>query len=513
MHSAVPAEDRLAPQISSRETPLTPIREYLKKDKGRVENLLIPVFNQISQNDDDDGGGSEGGKNEEKNDSFFDSLSQQWIPVDNFAFPEGDNHFGRDDGSQSDKVGENKKPPAKVSLDLSVSSDTSSALLLDSETLNQGDNPFHIAPGDDETEFEKLFNLEIVEEDFSRTQNNPTPHLPKIVSPKDDQQQAVLLSRPLRKLSDELGSSFLPSRSNPNTPRAEDQQQEQPPPPDPVAPDSELQTTSLSKSSSLPLQPPLFQKQKRKSAIPRYVRSPAGSSSNSQQRAASSPVERKLRQQQTEERCSSSSSPSTIPRSLNRQKSRSVVNLIQPNEGLLLSHRDNSKSEGNLCTIQPIFPATLSKKADYGHVKSKVREYIAKVKNLPSKRRQPQQSQGDQLQSFLLSPGRKALSMSNLLSENNDHNNGSNNNNSNTNQAKSQCKSVSNLTRMKAFISSNQRLDDFQITLSNSCGAGINRSQVCFTLMHENNERLENILVPIFLCLVLLFFPGFSQYV
>ena len=50
---------------------------------------------------------------------------------------------------------------------------------------------------------------------------------------------------------------------------------------------------------------------------------------------------------------------------------------------------------------------------EYGHVKSKVREYIDEVKRLSASRK----GNGGGGSSFQLSPGRKSLSMSNLAAE------------------------------------------------------------------------------------------------
>lgn len=471
------AEEPLAPpQISTMETPLTPVREYLKEDKGRVEHHLIPVFDSSANG----AAASDSPEVKKKDNSFFDATSQRWVLVNDFAFPEDENHFEKIERMQ-----------ATQDLNPSLSSDTSSALLLDSETLNNNINAFQIQPGDDEMEFEKLFNLEIVEEDFSRPPN--TQHQPKIVSPKEEQQQpSQVLSRPLRKLSDELGSLCLPSRSNPNTPR--ECQEDARLPGDESEPTSNAELTCLSKSSP---SPPLFLKQGRKSAIPRYVRN-TGSLSNSSQRSKSfspSPVEKRVRQQRAP--LSEDKMNPLTTRNLNRQKSRSAANLAAAESNIgLLSNRSNSKSEGNLPSLKVSASTASSKKANYSHVKSKVREYIAKVKNLPSKRHPPQNDDRESLvqqqqQSFLLSPGRKALSMSNLVSENKDASNST-----------SECKSVTNLTKMKAFLSSNH-LDDFQITLSNSCGGGLNRSsRVC---IQKSCVCFEMIVVHVYLTAFFLF--------
>ena len=54
---------------------------------------------------------------------------------------------------------------------------------------------------------------------------------------------------------------------------------------------------------------------------------------------------------------------------------------------------------------------------EYGHVKSKVREYIDEVKRLSSSASSKRKKSDNSSNSFQLSPGRKSLSMSNLAAE------------------------------------------------------------------------------------------------
>jgi hypothetical protein len=91
---------------------------------------------------------------------------------------------------------------------------------------------------------------------------------------------------------------------------------------------------------------------------------------------------------------------------------------------------------------------------EYSHVKSKVREYIAEVKRLPSSKAAHR--------SFQLSPSRKSFSMSNLAAEGEGEV-------SSIDRRTSHGGQQSNLSRMKAFISTSH-LEDLRITLRKENG-------------------------------------------
>ena len=181
--------------------------------------------------------------------------------------------------------------------------------------------------------------------------------LPKIMlSPRDDSSSAV--SRPLRdKLADAEGKVLMPSRSNPSTPRS-----------------------SLGGSSG----------------IPRFVRNPKARS------LANGAVHRRVMQKQA------GSPTETAASDFSRDKSRSSSSLSALRMKTSGS-RKNSRSDTSINLI-----GCNKRSKEYGHVKSKVREYIDEVKRLSAASKRNNSSIGD---SFQLSPGRKSLSMSNLAAE------------------------------------------------------------------------------------------------
>ena len=286
-------------------------------------------------------------------DSFYDSMSGQYVTVNNFAFPEEGNHF---------------EQAANASIDLT-------------ERL------------------EKELTLAASEDQIQ--------HCPKILdSPRDLQVPAV---PPLKRLSGEIGPEFLPSRSNPGTPRTANNPEE----------------THL----SIPADVPTIAA--KKSAIPRYVRNPRSKS------FSPSPVLRKTKQ-------SNNAFADAAPRccQVSREKSQSISNLaMSPSLGDGNAAK-NSRSDPNLNLV--------GGKNAFKHVKSKVRQYIEDVKNL---------SKTKEEKSFQLSPGRKSLSMSNLGSEAQDQ--GLSNAVAGTN----------NLNRMKAFISTSN-LEDLRVTLKKHTSDG-----------------------------------------
>ena len=75
--------------------------------------------------------------------------------------------------------------------------------------------------------------------------------------------------------------------------------------------------------------------------------------------------------------------------------------------------RKNSRSDTSLNLIGS-GSGSRRRSREYGHVKSKVREYIDEVKRLSSA---SSRKKSENSNSFQLSPGRKSLSMSNLAAE------------------------------------------------------------------------------------------------
>ena len=182
--------------------------------------------------------------------------------------------------------------------------------------------------------------------------------LPKIMlSPRDDSSSAV--SRPLRdKLADADGKGLMPSRSNPSTPRS-----------------------SLGGSSG----------------IPRFVRNPKARS------LANGAVHRRVMQKQA------GSPTETAASDFSRDKSRSSSSLSALRMKTSGS-RKNSRSDTSINLI-----GCNKRSKEYGHVKSKVREYIDEVKRLSAASKRNNNKIGSN--SFQLSPGKKSLSMSNLAAE------------------------------------------------------------------------------------------------
>ena len=80
--------------------------------------------------------------------------------------------------------------------------------------------------------------------------------------------------------------------------------------------------------------------------------------------------------------------------------------------------RKNSRSDTSLNLIGSGSGGSRRRSSkEYGHVKSKVREYIDEVKRLSSSASSRKKSENSNCNSFQLSPGRKSLSMSNLAAE------------------------------------------------------------------------------------------------
>ena len=254
--------------------------------------------------------------------AFYDSLTKQWVAVDNFSFPATDNHF-----SQVPVVPENgqNSPTQEASGHSS---------LLDSELLSA--EQFQVAPGD-EVEFERLFRLEAIEAEEPEI----GPHQPRLLDQSKDQEERP---RTLRRLSDELGSEVLmPTKSGPSTPRVE---------PNPCH-ETKNATNDLTNVPNINAKP-LFQKKSQpKSAIPRYVRNAAARAKS----YSPSPVQRKVQK-------SLVNSPDNSQ--LDRDKSQSVSNLAPIRMAV---NRSNSKSENNLVGLGTR-PKIHHKKPEFGHVKS-----------------------------------------------------------------------------------------------------------------------------------------------
>ncbi len=267
---------------------------------------------------------------EDDGSTFFDSLSRQWVKIDNFAFARPDNHFVREHRNES-------SPPSVDCDENSVAEDSESERNTD-DSLAEQPNEVCLVPD--------------------------TDHQPKILSPRD----ASTVSRQLKKVSDEM---LLPSRSDAGTPRQS-------------SVDESFQLSTVKDAHPTKSAAQTSVTASAKSAIPRFVRK----HQSRIQKPSYSPVQKKVLQSQSHQapaaECREESAGGDIlnapklPSNFNRTKSRSVTSLLYTS-GLSAGSK-NSRSDGSLNLV--------GKKREYRHVKSKVREYIEEVRRLPS-RRQP----------------------------------------------------------------------------------------------------------------------------
>ena len=345
--------------------------------------------------------------------TFYDSMRKKWVKVDNFSFSEETNHFLRSGES------ENREKVATGSAAATTSSlSDESFSLLPSSTLAAAETEFAVAPGEEE-ELERSLIKELK---LNRRPKDPT-----------------IASKPLRKLSDELPA--LPSRSNPTTPRSEEGNRE-----DVEVADEEVKPAETSKKAARP------------SAIPRFVRNqspsnsqivrkandgvqhqnqgssqPAKSKSFNSGRGGASSVARKISLKKQRENLDSDRNGFTRSRSFahpgdpeandGSKTARAASSGSRGRAPMLASSpRSNSKSEGSLDKIglKPrIQLHNPHAKKEFRNVKSKVRAYIEEIKNLPSKRRDRELLQSATKDSPL-TPGRRAVSLSNLVSDSRD---------------------------------------------------------------------------------------------
>lgn len=336
---------------------------------------------------------------------FYDSQSNVWVKVDNFAFAERTNHFN----NESSIISETTSSSSFALLDSKCLEDD-----LDNTTMADFEKQFAAAVKNNQKTKKPILHSPASSQPTSldTTISDDSCHSkPKIRSPRDIAN--VKSGGKLRKISDEMATA-LPSRSNPPTPR-----------------EAAVEHKTSSK-------------------IPRYVRNAASTTNRG------CPVERRVKQSQWDRSA----------KRLGHNRSHSASNLSRLSVRDYHGQRRDSHSSG-----VDIEPVTLMKrvrssscdslsrlarqelaghKADYSHVQSKVKAYIEGVNHI----RRPSRKHDDPYgKSFVLSPGRKSLSMSNIYADDN---------NQNSSQLSSNCSS--NLSRMKAFLSA-KNLDDVQVTV------------------------------------------------
>ena len=357
---------------------------------------------------------------------FFDESSKRMVEIDNFSFPQDSNHFMPN--------GDN------------VSSDSSLALL-DSNCLAAPADPYDImAMGNSEKP--KILS----------------PHSSKNTSFSSEDSYTNKLQNPIRrKLSEE---EALPSRSNglalkSRIPR--------------------FQKSHRSHSSSSPVQRKIDEKKPSNSKL-------AKTRSHSASNLSKISVIEYHNMQPKPRRDARSSSCGNIDYSHIESKVKQYINRenVRNNVGsnIVASQGQKSLSLSNLAADKPLSDLNKTKDSvqevlmrdskessgqtvDYSRVESKVKRYI-----LNAKRQQKEAKVREQ--SFLLSPGRKSLSMSNLVMD--------------ASSTDSSGSKAANAGKMKAFLSS-RNLDDLQV-----CIRPKSRAESALSCQSVDKSRLSRLL-------------------